>query len=197
LGPEKLISRSHTLRFPRDRKSRLRNFTGKLRWFAVFLAIAASAWYLEDLTNNTEAVTANDGTLVIADGDSFAIGSRKLRLDGIDAPEYRQSCNDPRGALWECGKAARAALEQMLRAPGLVCRADVRDRYSRSIASCSTTGVADIAAAHVANGWAVSNEHYGLREYGDEEDAARNARRGIWAGKFVQPSDWRRLNPRP
>jgi endonuclease YncB( thermonuclease family) len=159
--------------------------------------MVASAWYLDDITQSSEIIGAADGKPVIADGDSFAIGGRKLRLHGIDAPEYRQTCNDARGLAWECGKAARAALEEMLHAPGLVCKSNVKDRYSRSIATCSNAKTLNIAAAQVANGWAVSNNFYGLRDYGSEEDDARNAKRGIWIGEFTHPRDWRTLNATP
>jgi endonuclease YncB( thermonuclease family) len=196
LGAKKLIRRTQPLRFPGARKSKLRTLAQNLGWLVLFAAIVASAWYLDDLTNQRETMTAKEGEMSVADGDSFAIGGRKLRLDGIDAPEYRQTCKDALGVAWECGKAARSALEEMLRAPGLVCKADVTDRYSRSIATCSNAKILDIAAAQVASGWAVSSDFYGLRSYGSEEDSAKYAKRGIWSGEFVHPRDWRDLNNR-
>jgi endonuclease YncB( thermonuclease family) len=155
--------------------------------------LVAAAWYLEEIVDSGERVPLDAKHIITADGDSFTVGDRKLRLDGIDAPEYRQTCQDANGVIWECGKAARASLDKMLRAPGLVCDAAARDQYSRFIATCSSANVPDLAAAQTALGWAMSDEYYGIRSYGDEEDAARAAKRGIWAGKFVRPSDWRQL----
>lgn len=38
------------------------------------------------------------------DGDSFIIQGRKVRLWGIDAPEYYQNCFDTEGNEYPCGK---------------------------------------------------------------------------------------------
>ncbi|MEE9433164.1 MAG: thermonuclease family protein [Sphingorhabdus sp.] len=129
-----------------------------------------------------------------ADGDSFSIGKRKLRLTGLDAPEYSQVCKDAGGRDWDCGKAAQGALISLLAQPGLSCETDAADKYGRALAICKTAATPDIAGAQVAAGMAVSNEFYGLRDYGDEEDAARDARRGIWQGAFIHPKEWRRTH---
>ena len=126
----------------------------------------------------------------------FAIGVNKLRLDGIDAPEYRQTCRDASGIEWQCGKAARAALEKRLLEPGLACKAQTLDRYARALATCSTAQTADIGAAQVRDGMAVSHEYYGVRDYPDEEDAARGAKSGIWQGSFTPPDEWRATQSR-
>jgi endonuclease YncB( thermonuclease family) len=141
-----------------------------------------------------EVLAPGSGGIRVADGDSFQIDGRKLRLNGIDAPEYKQACKGTNGQPWECGKAARASLEMLLRSPGLRCEVEAQDRYGRSIATCAATNIADIAAAQVNAGMAVSHEYYGVRSYGDEEDAARSAKRGVWAGQFEAPSDWRSRN---
>ena len=60
----------------------------------------------------------------------FVVGTRKLRLEGIDAPELNQICKDVQNAEWPCGRAAWAALEKLLLEPGLSCVAEAQDRYS-------------------------------------------------------------------
>lgn len=164
-----------------------------MRKFVSLLLVIAMlvAWYFSDFIDPRERVLVEGEKLMVADGDSFSIGTRKLRLDGIDAPEYRQTCNYAEGAAWECGKAARAALEQLLRDPGLVCEAGAYDRYARALATCSNSRVPDIAATQVENGFAISSEFWEMRSYPDEEDAAKAAKRGIWAGAFMLPADWR------
>lgn len=158
----------------------------------LLMAMFTIAW----LYDPREQITVGNAAVRAADGDSFTIGVNKLRLDGIDAPEYRQTCRDASGNEWQCGKAARAALEKRLLEPGLVCKAQTLDRYARALATCSTAQTADIGAAQVRDGMAVSHEYYGVRDYPDEEDAARAAKRGIWQGSFTPPDEWRATQSR-
>ena len=153
------------------------------------------AWIYGNVSDSRTPVSITGRTLIVVDGDSFVIGSQKLRMDGIDAPEYLQTCSDAAGKPWNCGHKARASLEQMLREPGLACVADAQDRYSRSIVTCSNNRLSDIAAAQVTQGHAVSDDYFGIRSYGDEEDAARLARLGIWTGEFMLSSEWRASHP--
>jgi endonuclease YncB( thermonuclease family) len=179
------------LRFPESRaypKTR----TGGRRLLAAILLIAmiAVAWRYDP----RETVSADGAPVHVADGDSFSIGTSKLRLVGIDAPEYGQRCLDAQNREWRCGEAARAALARRLLDPGLTCKAQTRDRYARALATCSTARTTDIAAAQVSDGMAVSHEYYGIRDYPDEEDAARAAKRGLWQGRFDPPAEWRNGN---
>ncbi len=43
----------------------------------------------------------------------------------------------------------------------------------------------------VSQGWAVDYYQYSY-EYSRAEQRAKSARRGIWAGRFVLPWEWRR-----
>lgn len=183
------------LQFPASRTYPKRRRLGRaLIALLVLGAMIALAW----LYDPRESISPGSAAVRTADGDSFTIGVNKLRLDGIDAPEYRQTCRDATGIEWQCGKAARAALEKHLLEPGLVCKAQTLDRYARALATCSTAQTADIGAAQVRDGMAVSHEYYGVRDYPDEEDAARGAKRGIWQGSFTPPDEWRerkRISP--
>lgn len=165
-------------------------------WLLVLLAAAIAAALIDEWIDPPRTITAGAQQIKIADGDSFSIGASKIRLDGIDAPEYRQTCNDPSGTPWECGKSSRASLEQMLRQPGLSCIADATDKYGRSIAVCSTAAIADIAAAQVLAGMAVAQDYFGIRDYTEQEQAAQNAKRGIWVGTFKPPAEWREMHRR-
>jgi endonuclease YncB( thermonuclease family) len=166
-----------------------------LGWLGLLLAMMVAGWLIDEWIDPPKLIKASGHAIVVADGDSFAIGVQKLRLNGIDAPEYHQSCKDADGTEWQCGRASRAALEVLLREPGLSCSVTVHDQYARSIATCATSRVPDISAAQVAAGMAVSNEYYSVHNYGDEEDSARDAKLGIWRGTFMLPSDWRAAQP--
>jgi endonuclease YncB( thermonuclease family) len=158
----------------------------------LLLAIAAfAAFLIDEWADPPRIISSSNANIIVADGDSFALGGQKIRLDGIDAPEYRQSCSNRSAVLSACGKAARTSLEQMLRQPGLTCKTDATDQYGRLIAVCSTSSIADVGAAQVKAGMAITHEYFGVRTYPDEEDSAEELKRGIWAGSFVRPSEWR------
>lgn len=130
------------------------------------------------------------GGRVVVDGDSLRIGSRDIRILGIDAPELHQTCTRDSRAF-ACGQAAKEELGRLTAGADVQCRITGRDRYGRSLARCMA-GTRDLGAALVAQGMAVA---YGA--YDDEERLAREARRGLWAGLFERPSEWRKLHPRP
>jgi endonuclease YncB( thermonuclease family) len=153
--------------------------------------LLVAGWYFDDRLDQWGPIPVAGQKISVADGDSFAIGDRKLRLNGIDAPEYRQTCKDASGTDWPCGRSARVALEQRLTEPGLMCEAEAHDRYARALATCRSKQTHNIAAAQVRDGMAISDEFYGSRSFGDEEDEAIAAKRGIWQGEFVHPKDFR------
>ena len=66
------------------------------------------------------------------------------------------------------------------------------DRYGRLVAQCIAGG-SDLGPGQVRQGWAAAYRRNSLA-YVAEEDQARRARRGIWAGTFQMPWDWRRQN---
>lgn len=130
------------------------------------------------------------GTASVIDGDTIEIHGNRIRLHAVDAIESRQRCLLPSGKAWNCGRASATALAERIGRSPVSC--DVRDvdRYGRLVAVCRKGGE-DLNAWLVANGWAVAYRRYG-RDYVSQEDAARNARLGIWASQFQMPWDWRR-----
>lgn len=132
-----------------------------------------------------------DGAAVAVDGDTLDMAGTHVRIAGIDAPELRQTCERD-GKPWRCGEAARRALAEALRAGPVTCTARGRDRYDRPLAQCSAGGL-DLADHMVRQGLAVA---YLGRAHAAAEAEARAARRGIWAGTFEAPADWRTAHPR-
>ena len=126
-----------------------------------------------------------------SDGDSFRLGNDRIRLLGLDAPELAQDCTAESGQTWPCGRAARARMAELLAAGPADCRPEEIDQYGRLLATCSIHGH-DLGATMVAEGLAVSSGRYWT-----EEEAARNARLGIWSGDFAAPRTWRDDHPRP
>ncbi len=72
----------------------------------------------------------------------------------------------------------------------MTCEDLGRDRYKRIIGRCTVAGD-DINAWMVLQGLALAYRRYSL-DYTDMEAEAQSARRGIWAGEFVKPWEWRR-----
>ena len=72
----------------------------------------------------------------------------------------------------------------------MTCRPRTTDRYGRTVAVCSDADDEDLGAWLVRAGLAIAYRKYST-VYVDDEDAARRARRGLWAGEFVEPSQWR------
>ena len=50
----------------------------------------------------------------------------------------------------------------------------------------------DLAGEMVRNGYALDWPRYSKGFYADQEAEARENGRGLWAGEFVKPWDWRR-----
>jgi endonuclease YncB( thermonuclease family) len=132
------------------------------------------------------------------DGDTIEIHGQRIRLWGIDAPEAGQSCaglQDRNNAVqrsYRCGKVAADALYYLLDALGpATCEPVDVDRYKRVVARCSAGG-RDVAAEMVRTGVAVDYPQYSKGAYADAERDAQAAKRGMWAGAFVMPWDWRK-----
>nr|WP_246388958.1 thermonuclease family protein [Novosphingobium fluoreni] len=142
-------------------------------------------------TASAQAQTVS-GTAHTIDGDSLKIGDTEVRLFGIDAPEYRQTCQVNFSA-WACGADAAAALRQLVDNRALTCVARDRDVYGRTVASCMIDGQ-DVAASMVRPGYAVVLEN-GRADYAALESQARQRQAGIWASKFDIPSAYRATHP--
>lgn len=134
-------------------------------------------------------IAAAPATRVI-DGDTFTLGSERVRLWGIDAPEGRQVCQDAVGHGFSCGDVARERLIALIGGRSVDCRQRSRDGYGRMVAQCSVAG-RDLGEAMVRAGWAVEYRQFSQGAYAAAERDARTAKRGLWAGTFEPPDHWR------
>jgi endonuclease YncB( thermonuclease family) len=129
------------------------------------------------------------GSARVADGDTIEINAQRIRLEGIDAPETDQVCLDAKGQSWTCGITARDRLSSQIAGRIISCTARGEDRYGRMLAICLVGGE-NLNAFMVREGLALDYAKYS-GEYTGEEDTAREQRRGMWAGAFIAPWDWR------
>ncbi len=119
------------------------------------------------------------------DADSILYNNKDVRLFGIDAPEYHQTCINAKGKKYNCGKIATRHLESLLKKP-VNCKEITKDRYKRPIVVCD-----DVNKEMVLSGWALS---YYSAKYKQQEKIAKENKRGLWQGKFMRPDLYRALN---
>jgi endonuclease YncB( thermonuclease family) len=133
------------------------------------------------------------GRATVIDGDSLRIEKIEIRLHGIDAPEFRQTCHID-GTPWACGRSAAKALGEILGTSIVRCDWDERDSYSRVLATCYVDG-ANVNAKLVAHGLALAYTRYSDR-YEREQRMAMDRHAGLWQGEFDPPWKWRRAHGR-
>ena len=130
------------------------------------------------------------GRASVIDGDTIDVHGERIRIWGIDAPESGQTCQRDKQD-WRCGTDAAFALDNMLARRPVTCRQKDRDRYGRTVATCRV-GDVDIGGWMVREGWALDYRRYSKAAYAADEDVARTEQRGMWAGEFMPPWEWRR-----
>ena len=129
------------------------------------------------------------GNAKVVDGDSLEIGKHRIRLWGIDAPEFKQKC--VRGnKRWSCGYAATDALRRHLAGATVQCETVDKDSYDRLVAKCSSRQHS-INEWMVREGWATDYTRYSKGAYARAQASAKSAKRGIWSGTFEKPEHYR------
>lgn len=176
------MSRSLSGRRARRPRSAFRKFLDYLLGLAILALLAVIAARLDRVETRQVA-----GAVTVNDGDSLTLDAVRIRLVGIDAPEFDQVCRAG-GAEYRCGRAARKALVDLVAGGAVSCEGWETDRFGRLLAVCKA-GSVDLNKRQVELGWAVA---YG--DYFDAERQARDAKRGLWAGEFDRPRDWRDMH---
>jgi endonuclease YncB( thermonuclease family) len=127
----------------------------------------------------------------VHDGDTISVIAAgklmKVRLFGVDAPKEGQPF----------GKEARAALVSLVRNQLVEIEFVDTDEHGPKVARVRAGGQ-DVSLSLVQSGFAWWYRQYapGDKSLATAEDAARLARRGLWAGDHpVPPWDWRHDKP--
>jgi len=139
----------------------------------------------------------------IIDGDTIHIKSKKIRLEGIDAPEIKQQCQKEflkiSAAIgfnfrknYSCGAISRTKLISKINKSKIKCISLSRDRYKRYLATCYKAKT-NLNKWMVRNGFAVAYKRYS-KDYERDENYAKENKLGIWQGSFIRPEKWRKLN---
>jgi endonuclease YncB( thermonuclease family) len=130
------------------------------------------------------------GQASVIDGDTIEIHGTSIRIFGIDAPEPDQLCRDEDGEPYRCGQKVSNALFDFIDRRPVECVEVDRDRYKRAVSVC-TVGGTDIADWLVRNGLALDWPQYSKGGYADAQAEAKREQRGMWAGSFKEPWNYR------
>ncbi|MFM1902126.1 MAG: hypothetical protein RLZZ440_26 [Planctomycetota bacterium] len=164
---------------------------------AVYVAVAAVVSAVVTLTIPMCPATDSAGRPVwrvehVHDGDTVTCldergQARKVRLRGIDAPEFGQPFGD----------AARRALADKLAGGRVRVEGDAIDQHGRLLGTLWIDD-RDLNRELVAEGYAwVFGGFAPDEDLVAAEEAARAARRGLWSSSDppVSPQDWRAAHP--
>ncbi|MCV0394358.1 MAG: thermonuclease family protein [Rhizobiaceae bacterium] len=132
------------------------------------------------------------GRAAVVDGDTLEIRNQRIRLNGVDAPESDQLCQDDRNNPYRCGAEAAAFLDKILaESRPAKCEFVDRDQYDRMVADCFRADGQNVAAMLVANGHALDWPRYSHGRYASDQKRAQAAKQGVWHGTFIEPWAWR------
>lgn len=102
------------------------------------------------------------GPARVIDGDTLRIGSVRIRIQGIDAPETDDRCQRPDGRGWDCGVWATRLARDAFEGRSLVCH-DLGERsYDRVVGRCMD-GDRDFAEVMLRAGAARACDRFALR----------------------------------
>lgn len=175
--------------------SRRKSRKGKLKFVLLFIVGALAASFHNGVPSADEVHQYVSETVMLSDvkvtdGDTLHIKGQSFRLFGIDAPEHNQPCYTANGKQWACGTAARTALWKLTNGQKIKCDVVNKDKYNRSVAICYA-GKVELNKEMAKQGMATAYRYYSKR-YVPDEQAAKQAKIGIWQGRFMEPREWRK-----
>ena len=134
---------------------------------------------------------------IVKDGDTLQLAGVTFRLDGIDAPEFDQTCIDDHAEPWTCGIEARDQLANLIGKHSVHCDDLGPDKsYSKWHSGiCSVDGEAvSLNQSMVRQGFALASDSPTGGRFKADEAGAKGSIKGLWKGCFVAPQDFRHDN---
>ena len=130
-------------------------------------------------------------SLKIVDGDTIVLNGEKIRFEGIDTPELKQTCLKDNEEV-KCGMRAKMLLVKKIGNNIPMCIGKKKDFYKRTLAECFVNGES-LSSFLVRSGYAFAYRKYSTKFIKDEEFAKVN-KLGMWAMKFQYPWDFRKTS---
>ena len=130
------------------------------------------------------------GKAIVIDGDTIKIGRKRIRIDGIDAPELGQPAKKEKDSIpFDQGDHVKRELEKEIQDKEVQVKVVKEyDPFDRIIGIVNYDGK-DVGAWLVRSGRAIAA--YG-RQYKSLEQEARKKKRGIWGcDESYDPGLWR------
>ena len=158
-----------------------------VKFFALVLIVVLG---IHLLSKDVSMVSASENVYVV-DGDSFEIDGKRIRLVGIDSPEYKQFCYNEKHQKYDCGIKAKEYMEKMVFSKRVECKEESVDMYGRSLSVCFADGK-NLNEEMVKAGWALAYRDDGDK-YTSLEQEAKARKRGVWQGRFMRPELYRFL----
>ena len=156
------------------------------------LAIAVAAIVLMYLAGRRPRKRRGDmikGWAKVTDGDGIKVKGYRVRLAGLDAPEWNQPAKHRIGFWFNHGKRVKRALRREIGGRRVQVRVEGFDRYGRVLGTVSCRG-RDVGEWLVRSGHAIACFDSRYRE---AEREARSESRGMWGyEQAYDPRAWRR-----
>ncbi len=153
------------------------------------LAFASGNAVAADAAGQARAITS----------DQIAIGTARINLFGVDAPDPDQDNECTAGrAFYGCASNAKRALEILLSLGPVECTdSGVKNFIGIAYMTCTIRG-ADVGADLVRQGWALAFRPQS-EKYAPLEDEAKAKRIGVWQPniQFTKPWEWRQMDGKP
>ncbi|MEO1700968.1 MAG: thermonuclease family protein [Pseudomonadota bacterium] len=150
--------------------------------YSVTLGIALLSYGISTgFADSTNVVISSPDVI---DGRTLEDDSGNLyRLYAVRTPSLDATCEDAKGASYECGKRAQRTLENY--ASGMLsCQKGGVDQDGIHLVRCYDFANRDLGSRLVRAGWALPDRQVS-QVYVFEEMEAEARKKGLWSGRFV------------
>ena len=143
---------------------------------------------------NPEDYPFVEGYAEAISGSMLSVNGLHIKLLGVEAPYMQQTCANKFGQAYNCGQVSRNWLQDWLQNKTVKCHIISPEKNGRATGVCFSQGY-DVGAVVVNAGWAVAYTK-NTDIYVPYEQQAGTKKRGLWAGTFYKPWDWKKLQNR-